>query len=76
MSLLRTISRSNSLNKPECSKVYADDQTDKLAVIINETIVEPMERHFLELKDFRAVREEVTTLRTEMQKIKTALHLS
>lgn len=57
-------------------KSYADEQTEKLAVIIKDTIVEPMEQNFSELKDHKTVREEVSTLKADVQKIKTALQLS
>lgn len=57
-------------------KTYTDEQTEKLAAIIATTIAEPMERNFSELKDYRTVREEVMTLKTDMQKIKTALQLN
>lgn len=60
----------------ETLKAYADEQTEKLAVIINSTIVEPMEKNFSELKDYKTVREEVLTLKADMQKIKSALQLS
>lgn len=60
----------------ETLKAYADEQTEKLAVIIKNTIVEPMEENFSELKDYKAVREEVSVLKTDMQRIKTALQLS
>lgn len=60
----------------EILKAYADEQTEKLAVIINSTIVEPMEKNFSELKDYKTVREEMLTLKADMQKIKTALQLN
>ncbi len=57
-------------------KDYADGQTEKLAAIIATTIAEPMEKNFSELKDYKAVREEVLTLKADVQKIKTALQLN
>ena len=60
----------------ETLKAYADEQTEKLAAIINKTIAEPMEQNFSELKDYKTVREEVSTLKSDVQKIKTALHLN
>jgi len=57
-------------------RVYADEQTEKLAVIIKETIVEPMETHFSELKDYKTVQEKVLTLESDMRKIKSALQLN
>jgi nitrogen regulatory protein PII-like uncharacterized protein len=57
-------------------RAYADEQTEKLALIIATTIVEPMERNFSELKDYKLMKEEFQTLKTEMQKIKTALQLN
>lgn len=60
----------------ETLKAYADEQTEKLAATINQTIVEPMEKNFSELKDYKAVREQVHTLEADIRKIKTALHLS
>lgn len=57
-------------------KAYADQQTAHLVSVINETIAEPMERHFGELQDFVRVREDVQTLKAEMQRIKEALHLA
>jgi hypothetical protein len=60
----------------ETLKAYTHKQTEKLAAIIATTIAEPMERNFSELKDYKTVREEVSTLKAEMQKIKTALQLN
>lgn len=60
----------------EILKAYADKQTEKLVAIIAKTIAEPMEKNFAELKDYKAVREEVFTLKAELQKIKTALRLN
>lgn len=60
----------------ETLKIYADEQTEKLAAIIATTIADPMEQNFSELKDYRTVREEVLTLKSDVQKIKTALQLS
>jgi hypothetical protein len=60
----------------ETLKAYADEQTEKLAVIINNTVVEPMEDYFAELKDHKSVQEKVATLETDMRKIKSALQLS
>jgi hypothetical protein len=57
-------------------KAYADEQTTHLVSVINETIAEPMERHFEELKDFVQVREDVQTMKLEMQRIKEALHIA
>lgn len=57
-------------------KAYADGQTAHLVSVINETIAEPMERHFEELKDFVRVREDMQRLKLEMQRIKEALHLA
>jgi succinate dehydrogenase/fumarate reductase flavoprotein subunit len=57
-------------------KAYADEQTGHLVGVINETIAEPMERHFAELKDYVKTKEDVQTLKREMQRIKEALHLS
>jgi hypothetical protein len=57
-------------------KAYADAQTAHLVSVINETIAEPMEQHFEGLKDFPRVREDVHTLKQEMQRIKEALHLA
>lgn len=57
-------------------KAYANEQTEKLAAIINNTIAEPMEQHFAELKDYKTVQEKVTTLETDMRKIKSALHIN
>lgn len=57
-------------------KAYADEQTAHLASVVNETIAEPMEGHFQELKDFVRVRDEVQALKLEMQRIKEALHLA
>jgi hypothetical protein len=52
------------------------DQTERLARIIAETVATPMEQHFTDLKDYLEVREDVQTLKVEMQKIKEALHIS
>jgi hypothetical protein len=60
----------------EMLKAYTDEQTEKLAAIIATTIAEPMEKNFAELKDFKTVREEVFSLKTDMQKIKAALQLN
>lgn len=57
-------------------KAYADEQTEKLAAIINTTIAEPMEKQFSELKDYKTVREEVSILKSDVKEIKTALQLS
>lgn len=57
-------------------KAYADEQTEKLAVIIANTIVKPMEKNFAELKDHKTVQEKVMTLEADMQKIKAALQLN
>jgi hypothetical protein len=57
-------------------KGHAAGQTAHLVSVINETIAEPIERHFEELKDFVRVREDVQTLKLEMQRIKEALHLA
>lgn len=54
-------------------KAYVNEQTEKLASIIATTIAEPMEKNFSELKDFKSVQEDVLTLKTEMQKIKSVL---
>lgn len=56
-------------------KAYADQQTEKLALIIATTIAEPMEKNFSELKDLTLMRQEFLTVKTEIQKIKTALQL-
>lgn len=53
-----------------------DDQTEQLARIIADTVATPMEQHFADLKDYLEVREDVQTLKVEMQRIKEALHLS
>lgn len=57
-------------------QAYADEQTEKLALIIATTIIEPMENNFSELKDYKSMKEEFQTLKTEMQKIKAALQLN
>lgn len=57
-------------------KAYADEQTARLVSVINETIAEPMERHFEEMKDYLKTKEDVQILKREMQQIKEALHLS
>ncbi|MDT7540586.1 MAG: hypothetical protein QOE33_490 [Acidobacteriota bacterium] len=57
-------------------KTYAAEQTAHLVGVINETIAEPMKQHFEELKDFVRVREDVQTMKLEMQRIKEALHLA
>lgn len=51
-------------------KAYTDEQTEHLVGVINETIAEPMESHFAELKDYLKVKEDVQTLKREMQQIK------
>lgn len=60
----------------ETLKAYADEQTEKLAAIINTTIAEPMEQNFSELKDYKTVREEVSILKSGVKEIKTALQLN
>ncbi len=57
-------------------KAYADEQTEKLALIIATTIAEPIEKNFSELKDFKTIQEEVLVLKTDIEKIKTALQLT
>lgn len=57
-------------------KAYADEQTEKLAAIIATTIAAPMEQNFSQLKDYKTVRDEVSILKSDVQKIKTALHLN
>lgn len=57
------------------TKADVKGAVEDLARIIATTVSEPMERHFNELKDFKTVREEVITLKADMQKIKEALHL-
>jgi hypothetical protein len=53
-----------------------EDQTEHVARIIADTVATPMEQHFADLKDYLEVREDVQTLKAEMQKIKQALHIS
>lgn len=60
----------------ETLKAYADEQTEKLAAIINTTIAEPMEQNFSELKDYKTVREEVSVLKADVREIKSALQLN
>jgi uncharacterized protein YicC (UPF0701 family) len=60
----------------ETLKAYADEQTEKLAAIINTTIAEPMEQNFSELKDYKTVKEEVSILKSDVKEIKTVLHLN
>jgi len=62
--------KDNLRQQTEILKSYANKQTEKLASIIVKTIAEPMEKNFSELKDYKTVREEVLTLKAEMQKIK------
>lgn len=72
-----TVATKADLHKQsENLKFYADQQTEKLALIIATTIAEPMEKNFSELKDYTAIREEFLTLKKEMEKIKTALQLN
>ncbi len=72
-----TVATKNDLaRQTNTLKTYTDEQTEKLAAIIATTVVEPMEKNFYELKDFKTVREEVLTLKEEMRKIKTALQLN
>lgn len=58
-------------------KVYTkiDDSTESLGRIIAVTVAEPMEQHFVELKDYDLVRTDVNVLKHDVQKIKTALQL-
>ncbi len=69
-------SKDDLAQQTEILKRYADEQTEKLAVIIAATIAEPMEQKFSELKDYKTVREEVSALKSDVQKIKTALQLN
>lgn len=60
----------------ETLKAYADEQTEILVGVINRTIAEPMEKRFAELKDYKTVQEKVSSLESDMRKIKSALQLS
>ena len=62
--------------KPLATKADIEGAVNHLAGVINETIAEPMEKHFEELKDYLKVKEDVQTLKREMQRIKEALHLA
>ena len=73
----KTLATKTDLDKQsENLQSYADQQTEKLALIIASSVVVPMEKSFSELKDFKSMREEFQTLKTEMQKIKSALQLN
>ncbi|MDQ3817617.1 MAG: hypothetical protein M3362_08000 [Acidobacteriota bacterium] len=58
------------------TKTDLKNEINDLVGIINETIAEPMEQRFAEIKDTLRVRAEVEALKVDMQKIKAALHLS
>jgi hypothetical protein len=67
--------RFDTIEQTMATKADVKGAVEELARIIATTVSEPMERHFNELKDFKTVREEVITLKADMQKIKEALHL-
>ena len=58
------------------TKTDLDGAVSHLVGVINETIAEPMERHFAETKDTINVRAEVDSLKADMKRIKAALHLT
>ncbi|HEX8459229.1 MAG TPA: hypothetical protein VF656_18190 [Pyrinomonadaceae bacterium] len=62
--------------KPLATKIDVEGAVNHLVGVINETIAEPMERHFAEVKDAIDVRTEVEMLKLDMRKIKEALHLA
>jgi hypothetical protein len=62
--------------KPLATKSDVEGAVEHLVGVINETIAEPMERHFAEMKDYLKTKEEVEILKREMQRIKEALHLT
>jgi hypothetical protein len=62
--------------KPLATKQDVREGVEELARIIAETVANPMEQHFTELKDYAQVREEVKNLKTDMLKIKQALNIN
>lgn len=62
--------------QPLATKADVSEAVESLARIIAETVAAPMERHFSDLKETRRLREDVETLKAEMQRIKDALRLS
>jgi uncharacterized protein YlxW (UPF0749 family) len=72
---LKTVATKDDL-KQLATKDDIQAAVTELASMINETVAEPMEQHFAELKDHEQLRDDVQTLKREIQQIKTALHLS
>jgi hypothetical protein len=62
--------------KPLATKKDVEKGVGELAGIIANTIAEPMERHFQEVKKELDVYAEVKVLKADMERIKEALHLS
>jgi hypothetical protein len=67
--------RFETIEQKMATKADVKGGIEELARTIAKTVAEPMERHFAELKDYKAVREQVSALEADMQKIKQALHL-
>ncbi len=57
-------------------KEFAKEQTEELARMIQNSVVEPMDRHFSKLENDLNVKDNVHRLEKDMTKIKTALHLT
>ena len=51
-------------------KNYTDKQTEALARMVAETIAEPMEQHFAELKDLLHIKETVERHEREIARLK------
>jgi uncharacterized protein YbgA (DUF1722 family) len=58
------------------TKTDLNNVVNHLVGVINETIAEPMERHFAETKDTVRVRADVESLKIDIQKIKAVLHIA
>lgn len=62
--------------KPLATKADLEGAVSHLVGVSNETIAEPMERHFEQLKDYLKTKEDVQMLKREMQQIKETLRIT
>jgi len=57
-------------------KAYAENQTEALARIINDTVADPMEKGFAKLDEGLTVAKRVQQLEEDIKQIKAALHIA